>query len=167
MISFLTLFKSSDLDTRGRLSDNQNSLEITSQKILNMDLGAESIGLYWENYKRAFEGEPWKQEENHQIKISMSDSGMDWSYRTHDVVGLVLEIVLVFLIIVFVGVIFYCLGKRKASNNRDDDREAAAEVNPPKYEDVIKKDNDELENLEDLPSYLEAINVKKSYVQTL
>ena len=97
----------------------------------------------------------------------MSDSGMDWSYRTHDVVGLVLEIVLVFLIIVFVGVIFYCLDKRKASNNRDDDREAAAEVNPPKYEDVIKKDNDELENLKDLPSYLEAINVKKSYVQTL
>ena len=87
----------------------------------------------------------------------------EWSYW-EDVSGLVLEAVLVFLIIILVGVTFYCLGKKK--RNREEDKELG-DPEPPNYEDVMKKDKEELENLKDLPSYLEAINVKKSYVQTV
>ena len=124
----------------------------------SMAVDTESMRIYWENYQRSLDGDP----------LDSSDLFRDhleeeWSYWA-DVSGLVLEAVLVFLIIILVGVTFYCLGKKK--RNRDEDKELG-DPEPPNYEDVMKKDKEELENLKDLPSYLEAINVKKSYVQTV
>ncbi len=74
-----------------------------------------------------------------------------------EVTEIILEVTLCLLLALLIIILYYCLSKKSKSPILDSEKVLAG---PPTYDDVIMKERDELENLKDLPSYLDALRLE-------
>ena len=107
---------------------------------------ANAIKQYWENYDKNL----WHREQ-------FEPTDINWMR----ILEKAFEAFLVLMVILLIGFIFYCLKKKNRSTVMHDSEAAGRSLDPPTYDDVIKKDKDELESLTDLPSYLQAVTTEK------
>merc|ERR1712141_570847 len=91
----------------------------------------------------------WDQIERQPSSASHHFSLASWTEVT--------EIILEVTFCVLVAILIFCLTKK--SKRAIDDSEKMVS-GPPTYDDVITKERDELENLKDLPSYLDALRIE-------
>ena len=105
-----------------------------------------AIKQYWENYDKNL----WHREQ-------FESTDINWMR----ILEKAFEAFLILMVILLVGVIFYCLKKKNRSTLIHDSEAGGGSGDPPTYDDVIKKDKDELESLNDLPSYLQAVTTEK------
>ena len=74
-----------------------------------------------------------------------------------EVTEIILEVTFCILAVLLIILLYFCLTK-KLKRAIDDSEKTV--WGPPTYDDVIKKERDELENLKDLPSYLDALRIE-------
>ena len=74
-----------------------------------------------------------------------------------EVTEIILEVTLCLLVIILIIILYYCMSKKSKRASDDSEKVVAG---PPTYDDVIKNERDELENLTDLPSYLDALRIE-------
>ena len=110
---------------------------------------------YWESYERSLRGGEWRNSLN-----QTSGLHFDWS----DIIQLILEVTLCILLALLLLVLYFCLNKRRRHHSADTEN---VWPDPPTYEDVIKKDNLELDSLEDLPTYLDAVKQESERKSTV
>ena len=105
-----------------------------------------AIKQYWENYDKNL----WHREQ-------FESTDINWMR----ILEKAFEAFLILMVILLAGVIFYCLKKKNRSTLIHDSESGCGSGDPPTYDDVIKKEKDELESLNDLPSYLQAVTTEK------
>merc|ERR1712066_221068 len=108
-----------------------------------------SLKQYWKSWDGSLNGKEWQMSEEPELAVSL----YDWS----DVIEIILEMTLCLLLAILIVIVYYCINRQTKLNKVD---EESVRSEPPTYEDVIKKDKDELENLKDLPSYLDAVRLE-------
>ena len=107
---------------------------------------ANAIKEYWENYDNNL----WRREQ-------FEPTDINWMR----ILERAFEAFLILMVILLIAIIYYCLKKKNSSTAVPDSEAGGRGGDPPTYDDVIKKEKDELESLNDLPSYLQAVTVEK------
>ena len=122
-----------------------------------------SLKDYWRSWDKSLTGKEWRSEggvkDYWRWRVSEQpelDSRYDW-YDWSDVFEIFLEVTLCLLVAILFLIIYLCFNKKIKQNLVDTEN---VWPEPPTYEDVIKKDNDELENQTDLPSYVDAVRLE-------
>ena len=119
---------------------------------LNMDINRNTINKYWESYEESLKGEQdqWRviQEENYNHPSF---------YKWTNITEIILEVTFCLLLAILIMILYFCIN-RKSKHHLEDSENSLSD--PPAYDDVIKKDRDELANLKDLPSYLDALRIE-------
>lgn len=95
----------------------------------------------------------WDQIERQPSSASHHFSLASWT----EVTEIILEVTFCVLVAILILILYFCLTKK--SKRAIDDSEKMVS-GPPTYDDVITKERDELENLKDLPSYLDALRIE-------
>ena len=112
-----------------------------------MDINTNHLKQYWESY----EMRRWDQIESQDTDASHLHFNFN---RWTNVTEIILEVTLCLLVALLIVILYFCM--RKKSKRCIDDSEKTLS-GPPTYDDVIKKERDELENL---PSYLDALKIE-------
>ena len=71
-----------------------------------------------------------------------------------DATEIILEVTLCILVALLIVILYFCMSKKNKGPVDDSEKTWSG---PPTYDDVIKKERDELENL---PSYLDALKIE-------
>ena len=71
-----------------------------------------------------------------------------------DATEIILEVTLCILVALLIVILYFCMSKKNKGPIDDSEKTWSG---PPTYDDVIKKERDELENL---PSYLDALKIE-------
>ena len=115
-----------------------------------MDFNRDSLKQYWESY----ELRRWDQMESPVSGENQIHQEHFNYYSWTDGTEILLEVTLCLLVAILIIIIYYCMSK-KSKRGLDDSEKMLS--GPPTYDDVIKKERDELENL---PSYLDALKIE-------
>ena len=113
-----------------------------------MEINRDNIRKYWENYEMS----RWDQIET-QKSTYHHFSLASWTQVTE----IILEVSLCLLLAILIVILYFCLSRKSKRPIVDSEKMVSG---PPAYDDVIKEERDELENLKDLPSYLDAVRIE-------